>query len=90
MPAVEIADWSVLAAGSATLVTLFGVGLGKFFVLMHKVACLEAWAESVAVELVAQEQAHDVQLMRERMDRIENGMDKLATSDGKEVAWWQM
>jgi archaellum component FlaC len=59
-------------------------------VLMHKVGCLEAWAESVAVELVAQEQAHDVQLMRERMDRIENGLDKLATSDGKEVAWWQM
>lgn len=89
MRLVEFADWSVLAAGVAALMTLAGIGLGKFYVLTHKVTCLEAWAESVAVELVAKEQAHEVQLMRERMDRLEHQVEQLDHPAAKEVAWWQ-
>lgn len=50
--------------------------LYRLAVLFNQVRMLQDWAGGVTYELLAQEQAHEVALMRERMDDLERELSE--------------
>ncbi|MFI5783421.1 hypothetical protein [Nocardia sp. NPDC051570] len=70
MQLYALADWSIVVALFVLVVTLLGIGLGKVFALMDRVARLEDWAGEVQVELLTLEQAGELRSMRKQMDEF--------------------
>ncbi|MCU1641201.1 MAG: hypothetical protein JWN03_1476 [Nocardia sp.] len=73
----DVAEWSVLALALVTLLGLLGIGAGKVLVLMEKVYLHEYWISQLWDALLAQEQADEFWLLRDRMDIIAYGLDRL-------------
>ncbi|MEG8183933.1 hypothetical protein GZH49_36290 [Nocardia terpenica] len=86
MPLYVLADWSVVVAAFVAVSALVGVVLGRLFTLTHRVDSLEGWFGEVRWEMLAREQADEVQLMRERLERIEYEIAQLGDSAGSAVA----
>ncbi|KZM76168.1 hypothetical protein AWN90_00100 [Nocardia terpenica] len=76
MQLYALADWSVVVVSFAAVSALVGVVLGRLFTLTHRVDSLEGWFGEVRWELLAREQADDMQMMRERMQDIEDALSR--------------
>ncbi|WP_280407986.1 hypothetical protein [Nocardia brasiliensis] len=75
----ELADAAIITMSLVFVVTLVGIGLGKVSTLVDQVHMLEGWISDVRYELLAQEQADELALLRERLRTIET---KLGTDHG--------
>lgn len=73
----DIVEWLLVAFCLAILLGVVGIGLGKVFALMDRVDALEYWFGEVRFELIAQEQAEEVQLLREHMTSVEHDVKTL-------------
>ena len=94
MTLYTLVDWAFVVGTFALTATGIGLAVGWVFCLTHRVAQLEGFANEVSFELVAKEQARDVQLMRERMDLIQfellesmqSKLDAVAADSGQAAA----
>lgn len=64
-------DIDMLRVAGVILASSLVYLLYRVAVLTNQVGMLQDWAGQVTYELVAQEQAHEVALMRERMNDLE-------------------